>query len=112
MSERDLTVDRLERSLSSLEDKLKVTTMENVTLKDRLRKYGFLLEESGRLTATLNQRTKDLQDVVAERDQLKNSLELTQAQVMSDPICMSHMCIFTMQHIHVYRVWLVCTSSK
>ena len=81
MSERDLKVDRLERSLSSLQENLKVTTTENTTLKDRLRKVGFLHEESGRLTAELNQRTKELEDVVSERDQLKNSLEMTQAQV-------------------------------
>ena len=67
MSERGLTVDRLERSLSSLEDKLKVTMMENVTLKDRLQ------EECGKLTATLNERTKELEEVVAERDQLKKA---------------------------------------
>ena len=99
---KDLTMDRLERSLSSLQDKLKVTTMENTTLKDRLRKVGFLQEETGRLTAALNERTKELEDVVAERDELKNSLELTQTQVMdsnsSHAICVSHTCIFTMQH--------------
>ena len=99
MSERDLMVDRLERSLSSLQDKMKATMMENTTFKDRLRKIGFLQEESVRLTATLNGRTKELQDVVAERDQLKNSLELTQAQV-SDFKCRHaiHMCVFTMHN--------------
>ena len=100
MIEKDLTVDRLERSLNSLQDKLKVTTMENVTLKDRLRKVGFLQEESDGLTTALNQKTKELEEVVAERDQLKNSLQLTQTQVRhsnnsSHAIYVSHMCIFT-----------------
>ena len=78
MTGKDLTVGRLEKSLSSLQDNLKVTVMENTTFKDRLQKFG---EESDGLTAALNRRTKELEAVVAERDQLKNSLELTQAQV-------------------------------
>ena len=78
MTERDLTMDRLERSLSSLQDKFKVTMTENTTLKSSLLKIG---EESGELTVALNERTTEQEDVVAERDQLKNSLELTQAQV-------------------------------
>ena len=74
-------MDRLERSLSSLQDHLKVTVMENTTLKDRLRKVGFLQEENGRLTAVLNERTKDLEDVVAERDELKNCLKISRAHL-------------------------------
>ena len=111
MMEKDLTMDRLERSLSSLQGKLKVTTMENTNLKDRLRKVGFLQEESGRLTTALNQRTKELEAVVAERDELKNSLEVTQAQVRhsnNSSAHASHMCIYTMHR----GVCLVCTSSK
>ena len=81
MFERDLTVDRLERSLSALQDKLKVTTMENTTLKHRLRKFGFLQEESDRLTAALNERIKELEAVVAERDQLMDCLKMTQAHL-------------------------------
>ena len=111
MSERDLTVDRLERTLSSLQDKLKVTMMENTTLKDRLRKVGFLQEESGKLTAELNERTKELQDVVAERDQLKNSLELTQAQVR-DFNCRHSLCVS--QHAYIFMMYhgMVCTCSR
>ena len=116
MSERDLTVDRLERNLSSLQDKMKATMMENTTLKDRLRKIGFLQEESGRLTAPLNERTKELKEVVAERDQLKNSLELTQAQVSdcSHPICISRTCILTMQHgvLGFYYEQNTCSSTN
>lgn len=106
MSEKDLTVERLEKSLSSLQDKLKVTTTENTTLKDRLRKFGFLQEESGKLTAALNEKTKELEAVVTERDQLKNSLELTQAQVRDSKSC--HICIFT-KHNATWYGWLVCT---
>ena len=89
-------MDRLKRNLSSLQDNLKVTVMENTTFKDRLRKFG---EESDGLTAALIKRTKELEKVVAERGQLKNSLEVTQAQVRDSnsthPICVSRMCIFT-----------------
>lgn len=87
MTTKDLKVDQLESSLRSLKQNVKATTLENTALKDRVRKFGFLQEESGMLTAKLAEKTKELERVVAERDQLKTSLEMTQAQVNAVRVC-------------------------
>ena len=54
---------------------------ENATLKYQVHKLGSLQNESGMLAARLAEQQKSLEAISAERDQLKTSLEATQAQV-------------------------------
>ena len=79
--------ERLEGNLSSLQEKMRSLVTENVAFKEQIQKLGTLHHENGMLGAKVAELQALLQAVAAERDQLKSSLEETQAQVQDIWVC-------------------------
>ena len=78
--------------MSSLQEKMRSLVAENAAFKDQVLKLGSLQQESSMLTATITGLQKLLETVSAERDQLKDALEATQAQVQYVGVCRHWVC--------------------
>ena len=70
-----------EKTLTSLRDQVKKLTNENAALLDRLWEFGELQQDSRQLGTKVAELQGQLEEVSAERDEMKNLLDVAQAQV-------------------------------
>ena len=76
-----MELEQSRKTLRSLGEQVKKLTTDNVSLLDRMRKFGGLQNESRELSTKAGKLQEELKSVSAERDEMKFLLEATQAQV-------------------------------
>ena len=81
-----------QNTLTSLRDQVKKLTNENAALLGRLRKFGVLQQESHQLATKVAELQGQLEEVSAEREEMKGLLELAQAKVYTQITLCTLMC--------------------
>ena len=81
MSKKDLEHEKSKNTVQSFSSQVKTLTAENESLRKQIVKLGQLQNEGRELSTKISELQEELRVVKEEKEQMKSTLEATQAQV-------------------------------